>query len=357
MGVQFLWPAFKVVFMNKCTKFVFLALALSLSISYNSPTAVAANKRDKPTGPVIADFSEEEEKAPDGVVQLEDLPPDVPVADFVEGTPQSTRQYLYEKATLKNLANLYWAMGYADIANDQHIDHYLKITECEIFRKFISSEFEMKEIRDATRKFIVDNRNEFSTRFELVQEVLLRDYDLKRRAFKIDPRFQIQSVRRFEMVTSEDIFAATCAQKGKDRMVFPPGLILEFSRPFTLTYVPVPDDIALAYIEEKNKKFQKVMDKAKNQEKVYEYRKAYIVLYSKAFAFRKLEPSSTLRGAQLLQTMAVLEGVEVYGDAGRKQLFYSKSFLSDKSPTEVSENLLKEYEILKAKYQAEGMLH
>lgn len=352
-----MWPAFKVVFMNKYTKFVLLALALSLSISYSSASAVAANKKDKPTGPVIADFSEEEEKAPDGVVQLEDLPPDVPVADFVEGTPQSTRQFIYEKPLLKNLANLYWAIGYADLANDQHIDHYLKITECDIFRKFVSSEFEMKEIRDATRKFITDNRNEFSTRFELVQEILLRDYDLKRRAFKIDPQYQIQSVRRFELVTTEDIIAATCGQKGKERMAFPPGLILEFSRPFTLTYVPVPEDVALAYIDEKNKKFQKIMEKAKSQEKVYEYRTAYIVLYAKAFAFRKLEASNTVRGAQLLQTMAVLEGVEVYGDSGRKQLFYSKSFLSNKSPTEVSENLLKEYEVLKAKYKAEGMFH
>ncbi len=343
--------------LNKSSLFVMFALVFCLGLLSCQVFAQDANKKGKPTGPVLADFSEPEVKSPDAAVQLEDLPPDVPVADFVEGTPQSTRQYIYEKPSLKNLANLYWAMGYADLANDLHIDHYLKITECDIFRKFVSSEFEMKEIREATRKFIVDNRNEFSTRFELVQEILLRDYDLKRRAFKIDPRFQIQSVRRFELVTTEDIFAAVCGQKGKERMTFPPGLILEFSRPFTLTYIPVPDDVALAYIDEKNKRFQKVMDKAKSQEKVYEYRKAYLVLYAKAFAFRKLEASTTVRGAQLLQTMAVLEGVEVYGDPGRKQLFYSKSFLSNKSPTEVSEQLLKEYAILKEKYKAEGMFH
>ncbi|MCL4677286.1 MAG: DUF4852 domain-containing protein [Alphaproteobacteria bacterium] len=343
--------------LNKSSLFVMFALVFCLGLLSGQVYAQDANKKVKPTGPVLADFSEPEEKAPDSVVQLEDLPPDVPVADFVEGTPQSTRKYIYEKATLKNLSNLYWAMGYADLANDQHIDHYLKITECEIFRKFVSSEFEMKEIREATRKFIVDNRNEFSTRFELVQEILLRDYDLKRRAFKIDPRYQIQSVRRFELVTSDNIFEAVCGQKGKASMIFPPGLILEFSRPFTLTYIPVPDDIALAYIEEKNKRFQKILDKAKSQEKVYEYRKAYLVLYAKAFAFRKLEPSTTIRGAHLLQTMAALEGVEVYGDPGRKQLFYSKSFLSNKSPTEVSEQLLKEYAVLKEKYKAEGMFH
>lgn len=311
----------------------------------------------KAGGPVVADFSEAEDKSPDGVVQLEDLPPDVPVSDYVEGTPQSERKFIYEKPTLKNLANLYWAINYSDLGSDEQLDMYLRLTECDIYRKFISSEFEMKEIREATRKFVVDNRNDFSTRFELVQQLYLRDYDLKRRAFKIDPKFQIQSVRRFELVTSDDFNAPICGKKTVGRASFPAGLILEFSRPFTLTYIPVPTDIALAYLEEVNKKFEKLNEKAKNQERAFQLRKAYLVMYAKAFAFRKLEASSTIRGAKLLQTMAVLEGVEIYGDPGRKQLFFSKSYLSNKSPTEVSENLRKEYETLQEKYKGDGMFH
>lgn len=343
--------------MNKARFLGFLVLLATVCLA---GPVLAQKPKAGSSGPMIADFStepSESNRAEGGIVQLEDLPPDVPVEDFVEGTPQSKRQYIYERPTLKNLANLFWAIGYADLSNDEHINHYLRVTECEIYRKFISSEFEMKEIREATRKFIVENRNDFSTRFELVQQISLRDYDIKRRAFKINLRHQIQSVRRFELISSDDINQAVCGQKARVDSAFPPGLILEFSRPFTLTYIPVPVDIALSYIEQMDMKFQKLLDKSKSQERVYDYRKAYLVLYAKAFAFRKLESSTTVRGAKLLQTMAVLEGVEVYGDPGRKQLFFSKSFLSNKSPTEVTENLRKEYAILREKYEGEGMLH
>jgi hypothetical protein len=338
----------------------FIICALSFVLFFAHPLSAQDDPRKKPDkegGPVVADFSEGKEASPPGVVQLEDLPPDVPVSDFVEGTPQSQRQYIYEKPSLKNLANLFWALNFSDVANDAHIDYYLRLTECEIFRKFISSEFEMKEIREATRKFVIDNRNDFSMRFELVQQIYLRDYDLKRRAFKIDPKYQIQSVRRFEMITSDNYSAPVCGKRPVGVGSLPLGLILEFSRPFTLTYVPAPTDVAAAYLEEADKKFQKLLDKSKNQERAFDFRKAYLVMFAKAFAFRKVEPSRTIKGASLLQTMAVLEGVEVYGDPGRKQLFFSKSFLSTKSPKEVSESLQKEYEILKEKYKGAGMFH
>lgn len=341
-------------------KSLVLAILTTIASLCLVPGVSQAQKKVNPGGPVIADFSlpGDEEGKKDGIVQLEDLPPDVPVSEFVEGTPQSEKQYLYEKPTMKILSNMYWALGFADLENDEHIDHYLRLTECTIYRKFVSSEFEMKEIRDATRKFIVDNRKEFPTRVELVQELSLRDYDMKRRAFKIEPRYQIQSVRRFELVTKDDYFNGFCGAKGAAaNNIFPLGLVLEFSRPFTMTYVPAPPEIALEYIDSKDKLFQKVMDKAKNIEKVYDYRTAYLVMYAKAFAFRRVERSNSVRGASLLQTMAVLEGIEVYGDAGRKQLFYSKSYLSNRSPTEVSENLRKEYEVLKVKYEGEGLFH
>ena len=267
-----------------------LAILTTIASLCLVPGVSQAQKKVNPGGPVIADFSlpgEEEEKK-DGIVQLEDLPPDVPVSEFVEGTPQSERQYLYEKPTMKFLSNLFWSLGWADLENNEHIDHYLRITECEIYRKFVSSEFEMKEIRDATRKFIVDNRSDFPTRVELVQELALRDYDMKRRAFKIDPRYQIQSIRRFELITKDDYLNGICGARGASSIsTFPLGLVLEFSRPFTLTYVPAPPEVALEYIDEKDKIFQKIMDKAKNLEKVYEFRKAYLVLYAKAFAFIK----------------------------------------------------------------------
>ncbi|MCB1839372.1 MAG: DUF4852 domain-containing protein [Alphaproteobacteria bacterium] len=338
-------------------KQVFIAIPVIAAVlfSYAALAANAPPPRAK-SGPVIADFSEPKDEEDDGTVQLEDLPPDRPVAEFVEGTPQSSRKYFYEKPTMKALSHLYFAINYADVDNDLHIDNYLRINECSLFRRFISSEFEMKEIREATRKFINSNRSQFPTRFELTQEIKLLDYDMERRAFKIDPQYQIQAIRRFELFTTDGFNKQKCGASVKELDGFPFGIILEVSRPFTFTYVPVDVNTALAYIDEKNKIFQKFSEKKKNKANMFELRKAYITIYAKVFAFRKLVPSMQ-SGYLLLQTLAVMEGFDVYADPGGKTLFYSKSFLDSSNPKEVSEKLLVEYKQLREKIKGEGMLH
>lgn len=336
---------------------LFFAVIFSFFAGSVSPVFSAdAEPANSSSGPAVADFSEPKSEEEADSVQLEDLPPDMPVAEFVEGTPQSNRKYFYEKPTMKALSHLYFAINYVDVDNDVHIDNYLRINECKLFRKYNSSEFQMKEIRDATRKFIIGSRSQFSTRFELKQQIDLLDYDLERRAFKIEPRSQIQGIRRFELFTTDNFEKARCGFRSKQLEGFPFSVILEVSRPFTLTYVPVPVDTALQYIAEKDKIYQKLPEKRRNKDTLYKLRKAYIVFYVKVFAFRKLDDSS-VGGFNALQTLAVMEGFEVYGDPGGKNLFYAKSFLDATDPKAVNEKLMKEYEILKGKIEGSGMLH
>lgn len=308
------------------------------------------------SGPVVADFSEQKSEEDSDIVQLEDLPPDMPVAEFVEGTPQSNRKYFYEKPTMKALSHLYFAINFVDVENEAHIENYLRINECALLKRFISSEFDMKEIKDATRKFIISSRSQFPTRFEFKQELNLLDYDMERRAFKIDPVSQIQAIRRFEMFTTDSFKAVRCGSPSKQMEGFPFSVILEVSRPFTLTYIPVPVDVALQYISDKNKIFQKLPEKRRVKHNLYKLRKAYLVFYAKIFAFRKLENSS-LGGYTALQTLAVMEGFDIFADPGGKTLFYSKSFLDTSDPKAVSEKLLVEYKALREKIKDKGMLH
>jgi len=341
---------------------------VSFHVLFYPARVFAADKNDRYLGVV----KEKEEKLPDvpnfaapvedaikrdpSVVQLEDLPADVPVEEYVDGPPQSKRMYIYERPTLKSLANLFWALGYADLENDDHIDNYLKLTECSIYKKFITSEFEWSEIRSATRDFIKKSMSDFPLRFELVQEIFFTDYDLKRKAFKVAPRYQIQTVRRFEMFTTDDVLKSRCGHSSKLMSGFPYGTVIEVSRPVNLTYVPTPPDVAAVYMEEKNKIFQKFSDKSKNKKRLYELRNGYLVMNMKIFAHRG-KIVKTIGGYDLLLTMGVLEGYEIYGDIGRKELFYSQSFLTRKDHKEATAKLQKEFEILIKKSEGEGMLH
>lgn len=331
-----------------------------LSIFLHFPVVVFAQdtkekpQRPKSEKPVVADFTEEP-KPKEGVEQLEDMPVDKPVAEFVDGKPQSQRQYIYESPSLKTLSHLYWAISYLDIENDTHVDNFMKINECDIYKNFFGSEFEWKDIRKAAREFIMANKAEFPTRFELTQEIGLQEYDMKREAFKIDPGYQIQAVRRFEMQASDSTSKVVCMDRSMEIDGYPKGLLLELSRPFSLTFAPAPKDIAIAYIAEKDEILKKWKDKGRTKKRIFDIRKAYIVMQIKIFAHRKLVKNSV--GRRALQVMAVLEGYEIYGDVGRKQLFYAKNYVKKKDEQKVSEKLQQEYDIIKAKYKGEGVLH
>ena len=344
------------------TFLLLLIIGFALGYSVDSVWAQQINNKAKavstlsPASGSSTDTKNAEKKG-GKAVQLEDFPDDVSVVEFKEGKPKSKRKYIYEKPTMKNLANLYWALGFLDIENNEHVDNYLKLTECDIYKQYIASEFEWNDIRDATRRFIKKNRDQFPVRFELVQEIKITDYDVKRHAFKINPKYQIQSYRRFQMMTVDSYidYMFCGGSKLLNMEGYPSGVILELSRPFSLTYVPAPLKVAKEYIKTKNTEFQKLRDAAKKAENKYDLRIAYLVMQVKIFASRKIQ--KTRDGESLLQTMAILEGYEVYGDPGRKLLFYSKSYLTNQTAKEVSDKIKREYKLLRLKIKGDGMLH
>ncbi len=75
--------------------------ALSLAVVLLCFCIVKTGHAGKQTSvPIAPDFSmpDEKKKEPD-VLQLEDLPADAPVEDFIAGKPQSKRRHIYEKPT------------------------------------------------------------------------------------------------------------------------------------------------------------------------------------------------------------------------------------------------------------------
>jgi hypothetical protein len=237
-------------------------------------------------------------------------------------------RYVYEKPTPDKLALLYWALSKLDIENKDHINNFMLITECDIYQQYSSNEFEWNKIIAAAQAHIEDSKKSFPLRFEFMQPLKLGEYDVNRQRFEILDPYKINSLRKFEVLSSEAREDICGVSAGNTISNYPKGLVAELSRPVTLTHIPVEIKAANKYIQ------QRIIPNNKNtaltEEAKYYKRDAYLVMKIKVFAY-KGEYFSANTGT-LAEVLAVLEGYEVYADQEKKELLYSKYFRKKRRP-------------------------
>lgn len=154
----------------------------------------------------------------------------------------------YVTPTFKRLSQLYWALAVFDLGDNQAIDNYLKIHECELYNKYFSSDFELIDLRAATRASIVQNMATFHKKFEVLLPLGLGRYDTGTEKFKILEDSVFMGSKRLEISgnrSSEAICGNQYAIEG-----YPKDFILSLSRPFLLTDLPLSPEVAQKFIEE-----------------------------------------------------------------------------------------------------------
>ncbi|MGN7438518.1 MAG: DUF4852 domain-containing protein [Alcanivorax sp.] len=267
-------------------------------------------------------------------------------------------RYIYETPTVKALSHLYWGINLYKTEDDDAVDEFMRINECEIYKSFSSDELEWKEIRDATREFLRENKEDFPTRFEFVMPLKLGDYIEKRGAFEIQDEYKIHSLRRFELVASDYRLAGPCTRDHFIPRGYPRAMVLEFSRPFNLVYVPVAKQNALEYIKRRLDYMKTTYEpRAHSKALMFNLRTAYLVIKVKIFTYGK---SLGLNNMELPmhQMMGVLEGYEIYEDLNRENLFYAQNYVTNQSKGRLDVRLKPQYEILRKKSkEGKGILH
>lgn len=152
----------------------------------------------------------------------------------------------YIKPTFERLSQLYWALAMLDLNDDTAIDGYLMIHECDLYKQFYARDFELTELRKVTRESIVFNISSFPTKFEVFLPVGLDRYDVGRKAFSVYEASQFVSAKRLE-VSRNALTRVVCGKQEIEK--YPRNFILAFNRPFTLTEVAMPPDIAQEVID------------------------------------------------------------------------------------------------------------
>tara|TARA_R110001592_G_scaffold16881_8_gene71533 strand:- start:3852 stop:4862 length:1011 start_codon:yes stop_codon:yes gene_type:complete len=285
---------------------------------------------------------------------------DGPGAKRKSNNPDKTpSRYIYETPTVKALSHLYWAVNMYKVEDDEAVDEFMRINECDIYKNFHSDEVEWQDIRNATRDFLIENKEDFPTRFEFVMPLQLGDYNEKRGAFEIQKGFQINSLRRFELFAS-DLRTAEARACSRDHLIasgYPRVIVLEFSRPFNLVYIPTKQDLALSYIKRKLDFMKNNYDpRGHSKDLMYKLRKAYLVIKVKIFTYGKFLGLNYYK-LPMVQMMGVLEGYEVYEDANKEHLFYAQNYVTNQKKGKLDERLTPQYEFLRKKSSNKGMLH
>lgn len=252
------------------------------------------------------------------------------------------KDHIYEKPTMDELSRLYWLLGALDINNNTHIDNYLLINECQIYKEFRNNEFEWKNIRESTREHIKGAAAGFARRLEFLQPLYLGEYNIEKEYFAIVPEYVKPTSRRLEVLTKAHL-ASTCGETGEIEG-YPKGLLVELTRPYGIDKIPVPRDKAQTYINEKLEEFNKLMDHQKTQKRLLESRDAYIWMQIRVFGYKG--PERIDDGYRLNAVFAVLEGVEVYSDRDRRDLLYKEIFDFYKEPSEFEQKLREQYQAM-----------
>lgn len=263
--------------------------------------------------------------------------PTLPPEDIGKNT-----SYIYEKPTFEKLSQLYWALGKFDLNSDQDVDAFLLINECDIYRDFYHSEFDWQNIRESGRTFLKKNKNKFPLRFEISQMIKLGAYDMKAQRFDILDPYKIINVRRFESMSvnfEENVCGTNMARRGSNVEGYPRGLLVETSRPVTLTTLPVPPALAKEYADEKLRIFRTYETPAQTNKNLYNLRDAYLFMKIKFFAYRK-ETEAEDTGGKLAEVLGILEKMEIYADSRKKKLLYEEDYRQKRLDSVQVKNLL-----------------
>ena len=264
-------------------------------------------------------------------------------------------RYIYEKPTQKALSHVYWALGMYDIEDNEAVTEFMRVNECDIYRRFFGDDVEWTGVLNATRDFITENRPDFPTRLAFTLPLKLSDYDVKRKIFGIQDTFKVNALRRFEF-RAEGRFKP-CTEDHVVERGYPRSLLLEFSRPFDLTAIPMEEKVAKDYLESRNR-FLKARYPPKERTRRLKYfiRDAYLVMNIKIFAHVKFLGLNDY-GIPAVQLLGTLEGYEIYADRSKTQILYRQSYVADRRKNKLDTKLQEQYKILREKAAGEGVFH
>lgn len=230
----------------------------------------------------------------------------------------------YVDPSYENLAHLYWNLGMLDINNNQHVDNFLLITECEMYQNYITNDLEWAEIRESSRDFLKKNYKYFPTHFKISIPLYLGRYDSDREIFDVNmEKSAIDAARKIETIYFTKM--VVCGKAGEIEG-YPKNLILLLNRPFSLPFVPVEKELARLFLDEANYNNYRRSMAAAVREDAHE-RLAVLELMIRVHSYKEVMP--TVGGALKTAVFAQIDYIRVFADFEKEKLLFEKDMFTE----------------------------
>lgn len=153
----------------------------------------------------------------------------------------------YIRMSYANLFRLAWAHHLFKVTDKEALDAYLKVTECNLYKKYYQNEFEWEKIRKAAISYFDTYEQETPKYYEYVQPLALGRYDSELQGFPLEKAAEYISLRTLQVANYKS-GETPCGQLNVDMYKYPSSAVVNIISPLSLTFVRVPKDLAEQYI-------------------------------------------------------------------------------------------------------------
>ena len=158
----------------------------------------------------------------------------------------------YLDPTFENLSKLYWAIGMLDMADNEAVDDFTMIHECEMYLKYYHDDLEWRKIREAMRQKLGSELSRYPRKYEVVMPISVGQYDPEKQEFDINEGSALNEVVRLD-VFYNDLREVCGIRSSLDK--YPINLLLLFDQPLSISKIPVSQTMARAYLDETKEQF------------------------------------------------------------------------------------------------------
>lgn len=264
-----------------------------------------------------------------------------------DGKIVSDFDHFYETIDINNLSKLYWKMGVMDINDHRHVDSYMLIHECDIYREYHHNEFEWGTVREQAQLSIKNNAQDFANRFKFVQSLKFGEYNFKTQRFEIQDQYKMLGIRQLEAAARTADLGACGRFHKKVFKYYPLKFVIYLNQPYSMVDVPVSPERAKVFVEEKQIIFNRMKEKYKTKASMLGLREVFVMYKVKVNSFR--ESVYVQNFGDLHYMNGILEGIEIFKDQDLTELIYFKNFLKEKKDKTTGERLEEQYKMLKDK--------
>ena len=135
------------------------------------------------------------------------------------------------------LSHLVWRYKYFPVDDDEAIDEFIAITNCQLYSDYYDNDFLWQRIREGYRRDLRYYAGTYPERYEFVSAIQLGKYDFRQSAFELDERSKLSNAGMLTIATNDSSIFSCQGKRYLDKYPYAYTMVAE--NPFSVDFIPV----------------------------------------------------------------------------------------------------------------------